>query len=104
MEITTYVFYFRKKNNRRYESSLFNNLENIKIENPPSNRAKLNKSSIKFIEDEDEHEPAKSSRIYNDDDLKNNILVLTLINSLLPKSLKNMDKDIFYSKYEEVFY
>ena len=50
------------------------------MENPPSNMNKLNKSSIKFIEDEDEHQLAKSSRIYNDDDIKNNILVLNNFN------------------------
>ena len=93
-----YYFYFRKKNNRRYESSLFNNLENLKIENPPSNRAKLNKSSIKFIEDEDEHELAKSSRIYNDEEVKKNILALNNINlnkNEIKKSEKNQSNVSF---------
>ena len=56
------------------------------MENPPSNRTKLNKSSVKFIEDEDEHEPAKSSRIYNDEEVKNNFLALNNINLSINKN------------------
>ena len=81
-----YYFYFKKKSNRRSEASLFNNADSIKMENPPSNRTKLNKSSVKFIEDEDEHEPAKSSRIYNDDEVKNNFLALNNINLSINKN------------------
>ena len=68
------------------------------MENPPSNMNKLNKSSIKFIEDEDEHEPAKSSRIYNDDDVKNNILILNNFNlnkNEVKKSEKNQSNVSF---------
>ena len=59
-----YYFYFKKSNQGRNEASL---LSVGKNENLPTNRTKL-KSSVKFIEDEEEqHEPAKSSRLHDDD-------------------------------------
>ena len=59
-----YYFYFKKSNQGRNEASL---LSVEKNKNLPTNRTKL-KSSVKFIEDEEEqHEPAKSSRLHDDD-------------------------------------
>ena len=89
--IVGYYFYFKKYNSKRNESGLLINLENMKLENPPSNRGKLNKSSIKFIEDEDEHEPAKSSRIYNDDNNKN---ILGINNIKREKNVSNVSFDL----------
>ena len=68
-----YYFYFKKSYSGRNEASLLNINESIKmekIEKPSSIIGKLNKSSVKFYDEEDEL--PKSSRI-NDDDIRNNI-------------------------------
>ena len=69
-----YYFYFKKSNSRN-EASLININESTKIEkieNTSLNLAKINKSSVKFYEEE--NELPKSSRI-NDDDIRNNITI-----------------------------
>lgn len=88
-----YYFYFRKSISGGKEGSLFNNnLDNIKFENPGSNRGKINnKSSIKFY-DEEEEQP-KSSRICNEDEA-HNILGMNNFHNIDKKSASNVSFDL----------
>ena len=87
-----YFFYFRKTNSGGKEASLLNNrIDYLRIDNPGSNRGKANKSSIKFCDEEEE--PPKSSRIYNDDD-SHNILGINNFITEVKKNASNMSVDL----------
>ena len=88
-----YYFYFRKSSSGGKEGSILNNnLDGIKFESPGSNRGKINnKSSIKFYDEEEE--PPKSSRIFNDDDA-HNILGINNIHNIDKKTASNVSFDL----------
>ena len=90
-----YYFYFKKSNSGGKEATLLNNnFDSVRMErmdSPGSNRGKMNKSSIKFY-DEEEEQP-KSNRIYNDDDSRN-ILGMNGFHNEAKKTVSNVSFDL----------
>ena len=75
-----YYFYFKKIVSQKKDKNIIINASEsnkVKLESSMSsmqNLPKINKSSVKFLDD-DEEERANSSRIYNDEDTRNNLSI-----------------------------